>query len=121
MDAAVETAPSPSVEAPPPTQVPSPFPYRDSTEADLTGDGVPETLQLAASGQGPLDLVISQPVSQAQNLSEQSPWEGDKKDRVAFQARADYQTHAIGWLQRGYSSLGGDRMASIHRQTGNIG
>ena len=48
-----------SVEAPPSTQVSFRFPYRDSTEADLTGDGVPETLHLVASGQGPLDLVIS--------------------------------------------------------------
>ena len=29
----------------------------------------------------------------------------EKNDRVAFQARADYQNHAIGWLHRGYSSL----------------
>ena len=25
---------------------------------------------------------------------------GEKNDRVAFQARADYQNHAIGWLHR---------------------
>ncbi len=56
---AVEMAPPPSAEAPPPTQVPSPFPYHDSTEVDLTGDGVPETLRLVASGPEPLDLVVS--------------------------------------------------------------
>ena len=28
--------------------------------------------------------------------------DGEKNDRVAFQARADYQNHAIGWLHRGY-------------------
>ena len=33
-----------------------------------------------------------------------------KNDRVAFQARADYQNHAIGWLHRGYSSLGGGKV-----------
>ena len=32
--------------------------------------------------------------------------DGEKNDRMAFQARADYQNHAIGWLQRGYSPLG---------------
>ena len=32
----------------------SPFPYRASAEADLTGDGLPETLRLVAAGQGPL-------------------------------------------------------------------
>ena len=37
----------------------SPFPYRASAEADLTGDGVPETLRLVASGPEPLDLVVS--------------------------------------------------------------
>ena len=25
--------------------------------------------------------------------------DGEKNDRMAFQARADYQSHAIGWLQ----------------------
>ena len=30
--------------------------------------------------------------------------DGEKNDRVAFQARADYQNHAIGWLHRGHSS-----------------
>ena len=32
---------------------------------------------------------------------------GEENDRMAFQALVDYQNHAIGWLQRGYSSLGG--------------
>ena len=27
--------------------------------------------------------------------------------KMAFQARADYQNHAIEWLHRGYSPLGG--------------
>ncbi len=27
---------------------------------------------------------------------------GEKNDRMAFQARADYQNYAIAWLQRGY-------------------
>ena len=75
MDAAIETAPSPSVEAPPPTQVSVPFPYRDSTEADVTGDGVPETLQLAASGQGPLDLFISFSVWSAGQEIYQTSWD----------------------------------------------
>ena len=59
IDAAVETAASPSVEAPPPTQVSFPFSYRDSTEVDLTGDGVSETLRLTASGPRPLGLGVS--------------------------------------------------------------
>ena len=58
-NAAVETAPPPSVEAPPSTQLSFPFLYRDSTEADLTGDGVPETLRLVASGPRPLGLGVS--------------------------------------------------------------
>ena len=37
----------------------APFPYRSSTEADLTGDGVPDTLRLEASGPSPFDLVVS--------------------------------------------------------------
>ncbi len=32
--------------------------------------------------------------------------DGEKYDRMAFQARADYQNHAIGRMQRGYSPLG---------------
>ena len=33
--------------------------------------------------------------------------DGEKNDRIAFQARADLQNQAIGWLRKGYSSLGG--------------
>ena len=33
--------------------------------------------------------------------------DGEKNDRMAFQARADYQNQAIGWLRKGCSSLGG--------------
>ncbi len=33
--------------------------------------------------------------------------DGGKSGQMAFQAWADRQNHAIGWLQRGYSSLGG--------------
>ncbi len=33
--------------------------------------------------------------------------DGEKNDRMAFQARADCQNQAIGWLQRGYSSFDG--------------
>ena len=29
-----------------------------------------------------------------------------RNDQMAFHALADYQNHVIGWLQRGYSSLG---------------
>ena len=31
--------------------------------------------------------------------------DGEKNDRMAFQARANYQNHAIGRMQRGYSPL----------------
>ncbi len=55
----VATAPSPSVEAPLSTQLSFPFQYHDSTEVDLTGDGVPETLRLTASGPRPLGLGVS--------------------------------------------------------------
>ena len=41
--------------------------------------------------------------------------DGEKNDRVAFQARADYQNHAIGWLHRGYSSLGGGKVIRFPR------
>ncbi len=41
--------------------------------------------------------------------------DGEKNDRMAFQARADYQNHAIGWLQRGYSSLGGGTVVRFPR------
>ena len=34
---------------------------------------------------------------------------------MAFQARADYQNHAIGWLHRGYSSLGGGKVVRFPR------
>ncbi len=34
---------------------------------------------------------------------------------MAFQARADYQNHAIGWLQRGYSALGGGNVVRCSR------
>ena len=32
--------------------------------------------------------------------------DGEKNDRRAFQARADYQDQAIGWLPKGCRSLG---------------
>ncbi len=32
--------------------------------------------------------------------------DGEKYDRMAFQARADYQNHVIGRMQTGYSPLG---------------
>ncbi len=41
--------------------------------------------------------------------------DGEKNDRKAFQARADYQNHAIGWLQRGYSTLGGGKVVQFPR------
>ncbi len=41
--------------------------------------------------------------------------DGEKSDRLAFQARADYQNHALGWLQRGYNSLGGRKVARFPR------
>ncbi len=43
----------------PPTQLSFSFQYHDSTEVDLTGDGVPETLRLTASGPRPLGLAVS--------------------------------------------------------------
>ena len=43
----------------PPTQLSFSFQYHDSTEVDLTGDGVPETLRLTASGPRPLGLGVS--------------------------------------------------------------
>ncbi len=33
--------------------------------------------------------------------------DGEKNDRMAFQARADCQNHAIGWLRRKLCSLDG--------------
>ncbi len=50
--------------------------------------------------------------------------DGDKKDRVAFQARRDYQSRTIGWLQRGYSFLGGGKWYDLHEfgwHLGNVG
>ncbi len=41
--------------------------------------------------------------------------DGEKNDRMAFQARADTQNHAIGWLQRGYGSLGGGTVVRFPR------
>ncbi len=41
--------------------------------------------------------------------------DGEKNDRMAFQARADCQNQAIGWLQRGYSSLGGGTVVRFPR------
>ena len=41
--------------------------------------------------------------------------DGEKNDRMAFQARADRQNHAIGLLQRGYSSLGGGTVVRFPR------
>ena len=41
--------------------------------------------------------------------------DGEKNDRMAFQARADYQNHAIGWLQRGYNSFGGGTVVQFPR------
>ncbi len=38
-----------------------------------------------------------------------------KTDRLAFQARADLQNLAIGWLQRGFSSLGGGTVVQFPR------
>ena len=59
------------------TEQEAPFPYRASTEADLTGDGVPETLRLVASGQGPFDLVVSFSIwSEGQEAYDMS-WEFD--------------------------------------------
>ena len=49
----------------------------------------------------------------AEGVFQDSRTGGEKNDRVAFQARADYQNHAIGWLHRGYSSLGGGKVASF--------
>ena len=43
----------------PPTRLPFSFQYHDSTEVDLTGDSVPETLRLTASGTRPLGLDVS--------------------------------------------------------------
>ena len=50
--------------------------------------------------------------------------DGEKNDRVAFQARADYQNHAIGWLHRGYSPLAVGKWYDFHEfgwYMGNVG
>ncbi len=40
---------------------------------------------------------------------------GGKSGQMAFQARADLQNQAIGWLQRGYSFLDGSTAARYPR------
>ncbi len=48
----------------------------------------------------------------------------EKTGRMAFQARADYQNHAIGWLQRGYSPLALGLWYDFHEfglHLGNVG
>ena len=47
--------------------------------------------------------------------------DGEKNDRMAFQVRADYQNHAIGWLQKGYSSSGGGTVVKFRNYPGLIG
>ncbi len=50
--------------------------------------------------------------------------DGGESGQMAFQARADCQNHAIGWLQRGYSSLGGGTLVQFHEfgcHLGNVG
>ena len=47
-----------------------------------------------------------------------------KSGRMAFQARGDYQNHAIGWLQRGYSPLAVERWydsPEFECHLGNVG
>ena len=46
---------------------------------------------------------------------------GEKNDQMAFQSRADLQNHAIGWLQRGYGSLGGGALVRFPRIWGLSG
>ena len=41
--------------------------------------------------------------------------DGEKSDRIVFQSRVDSQIHAIGWLQMGYSSLGGGTAVQFPR------
>ncbi len=41
--------------------------------------------------------------------------DGETSDRMAFQARANYQNHALGWLQRGYIFLGGRKVVRFPR------
>ncbi len=48
----------------------------------------------------------------------------EKTGRMAFQARGDYQNHAIGWLQRGYSPLALGLWYDFHEfglHLGNVG
>jgi len=48
----------------------------------------------------------------------------EKNGRMAFQARGDYQNHAIGWLQRGYSPLALGLWYDFHEfglHLGNVG
>ena len=51
--------------------------------------------------------------------------DGEKNDRVAFQARADYQNHAIGWLHRGAVPLAVGKWYDFHEfgwyKMGNVG
>ena len=54
----------------------APFPYRSSTEADLTGDGVPDTLRLEASGPSPFDLVVSFSIFSEGREVYQTSWDG---------------------------------------------
>ncbi|MCZ6530321.1 MAG: hypothetical protein O6949_08315 [Chloroflexi bacterium] len=41
--------------------------------------------------------------------------DGEINDRMAFRARADLQNQAIGWMRKGYSSLGGGTVVRISR------
>ena len=41
--------------------------------------------------------------------------DGERNDRMAFLAQADYQINAIGWLQRGYSFFGGGTVVPFPR------
>ena len=46
---------------------------------------------------------------------------GEKSDRMAFPSRANYQNHAIGWLQRGCSSLGVGTVVQFPRLESHLG
>ena len=46
---------------------------------------------------------------------ERCVWMARKMTEWPSQARADYQNHAIGWLHRGYSSLGGGKVVRFPR------
>ena len=54
----------------------APFPYRSSTEADLTGDGVADALRLEASGPSPFDLVVSFSIWSEGREVYQASWDG---------------------------------------------